>query len=104
MYSTIDTNIRVINLLFSVATLPASLILVKRFWDNGTHDKWIRLLFIGMFAGISISIALTIFINMELLFFGKSANDILFAANIRNLIKNATLFTICWGFLYIDGR
>lgn len=99
-----DTTIRIVNLIFAGSTLPFSLLLVRNFIKNGSHDETVRILLLVMFSGVSLAMALSIVIDVRMLFLGANVQDVILTANIRNLIKNFSLFIISWGFYYTSRR
>lgn len=101
MYSITDVGLKTLTIVLSLGTLPASIYLVGDIARNESHDRLVKYLLVGMFVGVTISAALTAYINTQSLFFGASETSLNHLVNIRNLVKNSTLFAISWGFLII---
>lgn len=97
----LDTVLRHIVLIFSLATLPALYLLIKHLIEDETQEQLIRALLIILFLTLAAALGITVLTNVQLLYFGYEVKEIAFLSNLRNLLKTLSLFFISWALVYI---
>lgn len=96
------TNLQIINSLLNFLTIPFAIhlfILLMR--KENHHADTVKYVLLGLSLTIIVTMAISLNINYKLLIGGVSASDILYEANIRNLIKNITLLITTITFWHI---
>lgn len=96
--------LQTINTALLLMTIPFSLSLIYQLVLNTPNHKrdFIRMILIVIFTAISISAILSIHLIYQILVGSKNPNDLIFEANVRNLVKNFSFFITSTGFWYIE--
>lgn len=95
-------ELQIINSLLGIATIPFALHLFLRLYNQEDgHADIIKYVLMMLSATIIATMVISLHINYSILVKGIEVKDILFEANVRNLIKNATLFAMTVTFWHI---